>query len=190
MAYDDEIWEAVPREPGAPPEHLVRFVRALPAAEDVLDLGCGDGRLTAHLQARRLTGADASRVALGRARATLPQAQLVQVEPDGRLPFDDTSFDLVLCAETVEHARDVQGLLSEARRILRPGAMLAITTPAHGRLDAARALVLGWEHQFDPVSPHLRFFTRRSLRRLVTDLGFDVRSLARRRGTLLLTAAR
>jgi ubiquinone/menaquinone biosynthesis C-methylase UbiE len=165
-------------------------VRGLQPSEDALDLGCGDGRLTVHLRARRLTGADVSGVALGRARARLPQAQLVQVEPDAPLPFDDTRFDLVLCAETVEHVRDVQGLLSEVRRVLRPGGTLAVTTPAHGRLDAARALVLGWERQLDPLSPHLRFFTRRSLRGLATQMGLDVRSLDRRRATLLLRATR
>ncbi len=189
--YDDDIWEAVPPEPGPPAAHLVRFVRGLKPAQDALDLGCGDGRLTRELGAKRVTAADVSGVALERARRTVPAARLVQLEPpDSPLPFADTSFDLVLCAETLEHVRDVQGQLSEARRVLRPGGTLALTTPAHGRATAARALVLGWDRVLDPLSPHLRFFTRRSLRRLTTTMGFEVRSLERERGALLLVATR
>ena len=188
--YDDDIWEAVPPDSGTPPAHLARFVRGLAPARDALDLGCGDGRLTRELSAERLTAADISGVALERARERLRAVSLVQLGLDAPLPFADTSFDLVLCAETLEHVRDVQGLLSEARRVLRPGGTLALTTPAHGRATAARALILGWERVLDPLSPHLRFFTRGSLRRLTTQMGFEVRSLERERGTLLLVATR
>jgi hypothetical protein len=42
----------------------------------------------------------------------------------------------------------------------------------------------------DPLSPHLRRFTRRALRRVLGELGFDVRSLERRARTLLARATR
>jgi SAM-dependent methyltransferase len=157
---------------------------------DALDLGCGDGRLTAYVRARSLVGADVSEVALARARARLPGAELVLVDPDEPLPFGDGSFDLVLCAETIEHVRDVQLLLSEVRRVLRPGGWFAVTTPAHSRLTALRLLVRGWESEFQPLSPHLRFFTRRSLEELLAEMGFEVVSLQRRATTLLALARR
>lgn len=190
MSYDDEIWELVPEEPGPPPAHLVAFVRSLGDAGRALDLGCGDGRLTAELRCERLTAADVSEVALARARRRLPHARLVHLAPDGPLPFGDGEFDLVLCAETLEHVRDVQLLLSEARRVLVPGGRLAVTTPAHSRATGLDILVRGFERRFPPLSPHLRFFTRRSLAATLDDLGFDVESIARRRGTLLARAAR
>ena len=135
-----------------------------------------------------MVGADVSRVPLERARDRL--AEVVLVEPDEPLPFDDGSFDLVLCAEMLEHVRDVQLLVSEVRRVLRPGGTLAITTPAHSRLSALRLVVTGWESEFQPLSPHLRFFTRRSLAQLLVDMGFDVASLRRRAGSLLAVARR
>jgi SAM-dependent methyltransferase len=189
--YDDELWELVPEHPGRAPAHLREFVGSLGEVERALDLGCGDGRLTSELGARRLVAADVSEVALERARRRLgPDAELVELEPDAPLTLEDSQFDLVLCAETLEHVRDVQLLLSEARRVLRPGGTLAVTTPAHGRLTALRLLVRGFDNGFDPLSPHLRFFTKRSLRRVLEELGFDVRSLERERGTLLATARR
>jgi SAM-dependent methyltransferase len=178
--YDDELWELVPVDPGPPPSHLTDFVRGLGRAERALDVGCGDGRLTAELDAAALTGADVSGVALERARARLPEAELVELDPDAPFPLDDASFDLVLCAETVEHVRDVQLLLSEIRRVLRPAGELALTTPATPPLVRP-------EH---PLSPHLRRFTRRSLARVLGDLGFELRSLERRSGTLLARATR
>ena len=187
--FDDDLWELVPDE-GAPPGHLKRFVRALAAVGDALDLGCGDGRLTRELRAERVTGADVSEVALARARGRLPEAEFVHVAPDEPLPFADAGFDLVLCAETLEHVRDVQLLLSEARRVLRPGGTLAVTTPAHGRLTAARALLRGFEDVFDPLSPHLRFFTARSLARVLDQLGFDAPPPRREGGALLVSASR
>ncbi len=188
--YDDDIWRLVPADPGPPPGHLVRFVRGLGAPGAALDLGCGDGRLSDHLRAEELTVADVSAVALARARERLPDARTVELEPDAPLPLDDGEFELVLCAETIEHVRDVQLLLSEARRVLRPRGRLAVTAPAHGRLTGLDVLLRGFERHFDPLSPHLRFLTARSLRRLLGEMGFEVASLRRRAGTLLARARR
>jgi ubiquinone/menaquinone biosynthesis C-methylase UbiE len=179
--YDDELWELVPDSGRNPPEHLRDFVRSLGRSERALDLGCGDGALTSELDAAQLTAADVSSVALERARRRLgSEARLVELEPDAPLPFADDEFDLALCAETIEHVRDLQLLLSELRRVLRPGGTLALTTPA------SRPLM----RPPHPLSPHLRFLTRRSLRELLGELGFDVRSLERRAGTLLARATR
>jgi ubiquinone/menaquinone biosynthesis C-methylase UbiE len=178
--YDDELWELVPADPGPPPAQLVEFVSGLGRVGRVLDLGCGDGRLTAELDAAELTAADVSQVALERARTRLPDARVVELQPDAPLPFGDGSFEAVLLAETIEHVRDVQLLLSEVRRVLVRGGTLALTTPATAPLTRP-------EH---PFSPHLHRFTRRSLRRTLEDLGFELDSLRRRRGTLLALARR
>lgn len=188
--YDDELWELVPEEPGSPPAHLAQFVRDLGAVGRALDLGCGDGRLSAELSATELTLADVSPVALGRAHSRLPQASMVELEPDAPLPLDDGEFELVLCAETLEHVRDVQLLLSEARRVLAPRGTLAITTPAHGRGTALGLLARGFEAGFDPLSPHIRFFTEGSLGRVLGELGFELRSLRTRARTLMAIANR
>ncbi|HEY7630329.1 MAG TPA: class I SAM-dependent methyltransferase [Thermoleophilaceae bacterium] len=190
--YDDELWELVPEFGAGPPAHLVAFVHSLGQAERALDLGCGDGRLTAELDALKLFAADVSSVALDRARHRLSgdDIQLIELEPDADLPLEDSQFDLVLCAETLEHVRDVQLLLSEIRRVLRPGGTLAVTTPANSRLTGLKILISGFENGFNPLSPHVRFFSKRSLVRLLAEMGYDVRSIRREKGTLLATARR
>ena len=190
--YDDELWELVPEDRGPAPEHLRRFVHSLGRAEHALDLGCGDGRLTAELDAAALTAADVSSVALERTRRRLAlrDARYVELEPDAALPLADSTFDLVLCAETLEHVRDVQLLLSEARRVLRPGGRLAVTTPAHDRRTALETRPHGFDSRFDPLSPHLRFFTRRSLPRLLIGMWFETASLRRPMCPLMSVATR
>jgi SAM-dependent methyltransferase len=170
--------------------HLAEWVRGLGRADRALDLGAGDGRLGGLLDAGELTMADVSALALERARRRLPGARVVELDPDAPLPLGDGEFDLVLLADAIEHVRDVQLLLSEARRVLVPGGRLALSTPAHGRLTALRLLARGFESGFDPLSPHLRFFTERSLRRLLGALGFEVESLRRAGGDLLAVASR
>ena len=187
--YQDELWELVPEDPGPPPAHLVDFVRGLGAADRVLDLGCGDGRLTVELDARELTAADISLVALKRARTRL-DATLVLMEPETALPFEDSAFDLVLCAETLEHVHDTQGVLSELRRVLAPGGRLAITTPAHGRRTGLSVLLYGFERCFDPLSPHLRFYSKASLLHVLDVMGFETGELRTAEGTLMAIAER
>jgi SAM-dependent methyltransferase len=189
-AYDDDLWRLVPEDPGPPPARHAAFVAGLGRVGAALDLGCGDGRLSALLDADELTLADVSEVALGRAARRLANARAVALDPDAPLPLPDNAFDLVLCAETVEHVRDVQLLLSEARRVLRPGGRLAISTPAHSRLTGLDILARGFERRFPPLSPHLRFLTRRSLRALLDQLGFEPGDIRRSHGSLLAVATR
>ena len=177
--YDDELWELVPVD-RAPPRDLYAWVESLALARRALDLGCGDGALSAAIPADTLSLADVSAVALERARARMPGTEAVELEPDAPLPFPDGAFDLVVCTETIEHVRDVQLFLSEVRRVLEPGGRVAISTPAHRGLIGAP----------DPFSPHLRFLTKRSLRALLDRMGFDVGALARRGDGLFAVASR
>jgi ubiquinone/menaquinone biosynthesis C-methylase UbiE len=177
--YDDELWQLVPDGRRAPAD-IAAWVGSLEPARHALDLGCGDGAVAAAIPAAGLALADVSAVALDRARRRLPAAAAAELEPDSPLPFDDGAFDLVVCTETIEHVRDLQLLLSEVRRVLEPGGRLAVTTPAHR----------GLMRPPDPLTPHLRFLTARSLRALLEQMGFAVRALERRGGGLFALAAR
>jgi SAM-dependent methyltransferase len=116
--------------------------RFLPAQGRALEIGCGYGRNLvglAQLDARLVVGCDPSRPELLRARervATLPVEQnsrvgLVQQEPY-RLPFRDSTFDLVVLWQVLEHLfgpTDKKVVVAEAIRVLRPGGHILIETP-------------------------------------------------------------
>jgi SAM-dependent methyltransferase len=51
-----------------------------------------------------------------------------------RLPFDDESFDHVLCTEVLEHVPSPESLLGDIMRVLKPGGSLVLTVPWSARL--------------------------------------------------------
>ena len=99
------------------------------AGRDVLEFGCGTGRNLADLKrggARRLAGFDLSEGMLAQARARDPSFELHRSDMGSPTPYADTSFDLALFCLTLEHVEDMATPLAEARRLLRPGGVIAI----------------------------------------------------------------
>jgi ubiquinone/menaquinone biosynthesis C-methylase UbiE len=101
------------------------------AGKDVLDACCGPGLYAAALAARdaKVVAFDASgpMVNLARRRLgdTVEVRQLVLGEP---LPFEDASFDLVVCALAIHYVDDRAAALSEVHRVLRPFGAAVIST--------------------------------------------------------------
>ncbi len=142
----------------------------------MLDVGCGEGELTAAIAAAgcEALGIDVAEEPLRRGRERHPQLDLQRVDGDGPWPLQDAAFDVVWAGETIEHVAGTAGWLSELRRVLRSGGSLLLSTPAHGlSTRLALALLPGrFERHFDPRSDHLRFYTARSLRELLEDFRF------------------
>jgi SAM-dependent methyltransferase len=176
-AHYESFWEDAPQdpEPWAWARRRALLLGEARRGERVLDLGCGTGRFVAAL---RDAGADAvgvelAETALRRARANAPGADLRLVEPDGTLPLDHGSVDLVWCSEVLEHVADTEHLLLEVRRVLRPGGRLLVTVPFHGRVKGALIALLRFDAHFDPLGQHLRFYTAGSLRTTLERSGFE-----------------
>jgi 2-polyprenyl-3-methyl-5-hydroxy-6-metoxy-1,4-benzoquinol methylase len=180
----EEVWADLPARLDVPDfaarrDFLLRRVRP---GDRVLDLGCGDGPFVPALVERgaKVTGADVAEHALERARINSPGARYVRVEGHGPFPFAESSFDVVWASEVLEHVADTERWVNEVRRVLRPGGRLLVTTPSVGPLRRLAG------RDFDPRDQHLRFYTRRSLRGLLEDMGFEEVAVRTRRLRLLL----
>jgi SAM-dependent methyltransferase len=176
-SYYEDFWADLPRDP-EPWRWRRRRALLLGEArpgERVLDLGCGAGRFVAALgdAGADPVGVEIAGAALERAREVAPGADLRLLEPDGSIPLEHGSVDLVWCSEVLEHAADAGHLLLETRRVLKPGGRLLVTVPYHGRVKAGLIALARFDAHFDPQGQHLRFFTRTSLARTLEDAGFD-----------------
>lgn len=71
---------------------------------------------------------------------------------NGKLPFEDSTFDIVTCTETIEHLENYRSILKEAFRILRKGGTLVVTTPNILNLKSRiRFLFFGFYNLFGPL---------------------------------------
>lgn len=100
---------------------------------DVLDLGCAGGFMAEAMAQRgaNVTGIDPAAEAIDAARAHARSSGLrigYDVGVGEALPYDDASFDAVVCVDVLEHVGDLAKVLSEVARILRPGGMFLFDT--------------------------------------------------------------
>ena len=95
----------------------------------VLDLCCGQGTLTSALvdQGHNVTGLDFSSEMLDRAKSKVPGAILVLGDAQD-LPFEDDSFDAVICNFGMMHIPDQPKALSEVARVLKPGGIFSMAS--------------------------------------------------------------
>jgi SAM-dependent methyltransferase len=99
-----------------------------------LDLGAGEGYLTDKLcKLLRTHGQRPEECVtacdLYPETFLLPEIECAAADFNGRIPFEEKSFDFIVCQEVIEHIPNQQHLVEEVFRLLRPGGKAWITTP-------------------------------------------------------------
>ena len=115
-----------------------------------LDIGAGRGALIERLNARFKLESQACDFHVENFKGNAPIKKIdIDKQP---LPYGDAEFDLVTCSEVIEHLENYRALVREARRVLRPGGLLVLTTPnvlnAYSRL---RYVASGFANLFGPL---------------------------------------
>ena len=141
-------------------EHLARYWLAADLANglEVLDAGCGVGygaEMIARAGASRVVGIDLAPEAIATASERVGEPVDFRVGDVRDPPFDEGSFDLVVCFEVLEHLEDPEPAITALKGVLRQGGLLIVSSPNRG--------------VYPPGNPHhLHEFTLEELRDALT----------------------
>jgi methionine biosynthesis protein MetW len=160
--------------------HLMESIaRLVPPGSRVLDLGCGDGALLAHLQATRQCSGYGVEIDDAKVHACIRRGvNVLQLNlEDGLSMFGDDAFDVVLQIDTLQHLRNAETMLRETARVGRIG-IVAFPNFAHwpnrlavlqGRMPVTRRLPYQW---YD--TPNIRVGTYADFEVLARSCGLTI----------------
>jgi methionine biosynthesis protein MetW len=134
----------------------------VPPGSRVLDLGCGNGELLAWLQQNKGCSGYGIEIADANVQSCVQRGvNVIQLNlEEGLALFDDSSFDVVLQIDTLQHLRNTERMLKETARVGRIG-IVAFPNFAHwpnrlhvltGRMPVTRVLPYQW---YDTPNIHL-----------------------------------
>ena len=142
-----------------------RFLARFDGCPAVLDAGCGTGYGSAEFPATASVAAmdlSADAVRYAREHFGAPHIQFLQAACE-TLPFADNSFDLITAFEVIEHLERWPRLLTEARRVLKAGGILLVSTPNKSAYAESRAAA-------GPNPFHVREFEYQEFHVALTDV--------------------
>lgn len=154
----------------------------LKPGDRVLDAGCGAGRHLCEAFRRKgihVVGIDMNIADLTQARNTL---RIMEKEGEGgqgcwgtfaadvtSLPFQDQSFDLVICSEVLEHIPEDGKAVREITRVLKDGHLLAVSVPRY--FPESLCWAISKDYRNEPGG-HIRIYRKQQLTRLLESQGF------------------
>ncbi|MEZ5811289.1 MAG: methyltransferase domain-containing protein [Rhizobiaceae bacterium] len=159
--------------------HLVSAVDA-GTGKAVLDLCCGHGNAAEALveAGSTVTGLDFSPAMLALARKRVPQATFVEGDA-ASLPFEESSFDAVVCNVGFGHLPDPDAVLSEVARVLRPGGITGLTSWRETEVSPTFQIIFGavkthGDPTLAPPAPEFHLFSkRREAKNALSAAGFS-----------------
>lgn len=163
-------------------DQLVReFLRHMPVPKRAIDFGCGAGFLMNSLLTHGVpvAGADFSVASVDLVRDRFAGAPgFLGAHFVDDLSQHEGQFDAAFVIEVIEHVTDdrLSATLESVRRLLRPGGVIAVSTPNDEDLDAETVFCPCCRHTFHRWQ-HLRSWSAQSLQQKLVDTGFEVRSV-------------
>jgi ubiquinone/menaquinone biosynthesis C-methylase UbiE len=146
------------------------------APRSVLEVGCGEGHLAQYLLTKgpRPDRFEACDLSLDEVAPNLDPLLLFREASIYELPWEDASFDLVVCCEVLEHLHDPGRGLAEIARVTRRHVLLSTPRePLWRVLNLARGRY--WR-ALGNTPGHVQHFSRRDLVEVVSDV-VDVREV-------------
>ncbi len=163
----------------------VQLLGRVPEGADVLELGCATGYMSAFLKERkgcRVVGVDIEADALEKAAPHCVRTVCADVDrPEWRAELDGERFDVILCADIIEHLKDPEAFLHSLRDLLKEDGKLLASVPNGAHVSVRLELLQGqlvYEDTGLLDRTHLHLFTHQSLLAMVSRAGYRVQELS------------
>ena len=161
---------------------LAQLLR-LPRDRRILDVGAATGYLGSALRQAGFHSVSGIEMNPEWAREAKPFYQSLEVcdlERDP-LPWEEGSFDVLICADVLEHLKDPAGVLRRLQGLLAAGGMGLVSLPNVAHWSVRLSLLFG-RFSYEPAGildkSHLRFFTRSTACALLRQAGLRIQSIA------------
>ncbi|MCB2070983.1 MAG: methyltransferase domain-containing protein, partial [Ottowia sp.] len=157
---------------------LSELVEHIPAGARVLDLGCGSGAIGAFLHRRdgAVAAIDGLTISEDEAALAAPHYRRVEVAnlETCVLPelFASGQYDIIVCADVLEHVRNADAVVSACTGLLAPGGRLLLSIPNAGYAGLVAELMSGeFRYRKEGLldETHVRFFTQNTLTRFLQE---------------------
>ncbi len=161
--------------------NAVKSALEVSESKNIIDMGCGNGTVVHALTelGYNAYGVDASEDGVEIANKKVPGKFFVCDVDTAKLPEEllKIQFDTVVSTQTIEHLYSPQIFLEFCYDLLPKGGVIIITTPYHGWL---KNVMIALFNKFDDhvtaliEGGHIKFFSRKTITKLVSDNGFVV----------------
>ena len=143
---------------------------------NLLEIGGAGGEMTVKLSKKisNVVASDISLTYLKRATINAPSARFVRLDIHN-LPFNDESFDCVVCTEVLEHVYSPYKALDEIHRILKPKGSLILSVPNNMTFSRIFWHLMKRKEQYislNTMDMHINFFDTGSILELLRKSGY------------------
>jgi methionine biosynthesis protein MetW len=162
-----------------------QIMRLIPPGSQVLELGCATGYLSGYMEQMlgcRVIGLEYDKDAVAVAKTRCHA--VYEVDLDSKQALEPAAhhglYEVLLAAAVLEHLKHPVHLLSDARRLLAPGAKVIVSLPNIAHWSMRLNLLMG---RFDYMDygimdrTHLHFYTLESGQDLLEDAGYNLQEV-------------
>ena len=182
MMFDFNAAERVSFNPWPHSPHTM-VLKMIPPGSKVLDVGCASAFMARELQKQgcKTWGVEVDANIAQKARQHCEDVAVVDLDRSRELAFQKSFFNVILFLDVLEHVARPDLVLRDLVQYLARDGRILISIPNIARVEHRWNLLFGRfdyaEHGASATSPgHLRFFTRKTCRRMIRECGLKITS--------------
>jgi 2-polyprenyl-3-methyl-5-hydroxy-6-metoxy-1,4-benzoquinol methylase len=149
---------------------------------NILEVGCGQGNTLIELKkqakAKFIAGIDI--VDLNQS-TKLDKFILADIESEENIDLPENYFDVIICADVLEHLKDPWNVLEKIRKFLKPNGILIASIPNIREIETLISIFVKGDFKYVDAGildkTHLRFFCKKNIIELFEKTGYKVEKI-------------